>query len=342
VAEEPLPAGSPAAPAPEAITPVATPGVVEPSPPSRHTAGNTHCLNCGTKLAGPYCHACGQHDFDVHRSFGHALMDALENLFHFEGKFFRNVVTLLFRPGRLSVDFNAGRRASQMPPFRLYLFVSLAFFGLTFLDRNTAGAFKLGPQRGAPAQITVDGRPATIAEALSGQPGEPPAAQAPDPAPPPAAVQSDWQRRLEERSRRALDPAVQREMTVTFLHSLPKLLLFCLPLFALWTRLLWRKSGQAYLQHLVVALHFHTFIFLWVLCRDGWTFLAGFAGSGLARGLGLVCNLWLILYPVLMLRRIFAQGWLLSFAKAFVLFIAYTFTLATGFLIAGFVIIFLL
>jgi hypothetical protein len=101
-----------------------------------HGPFHEHCENCGTKLAGPFCHRCGQHDFEFHRSFWHVFLEALENLFHFEGKFFRNIVTLLFQPGRLTADFNAGKRAAQMPPFRLYVFVSFIFFLLIFLGAD--------------------------------------------------------------------------------------------------------------------------------------------------------------------------------------------------------------
>lgn len=50
-----------------------------------------------------------------------------------------------------------------------------------------------------------------------------------------------------------------------FVIALPKLILLCLPLFALYTRFLFRKTKQVYLQHLVLALHFHTFIYLWLM-----------------------------------------------------------------------------
>ncbi|MFN0067641.1 MAG: hypothetical protein ACKVYV_08400, partial [Limisphaerales bacterium] len=109
---------------------------------------------------------------------------------------------------------------------------------------------------------------------------------------------------------------------------------------AFLTHLFWRKSDQVYLQHLVIALHFHTFIFLWVLCRDGWAFLAGLPGLGLQRWVVLACNLWLILYPLVMLRRVFAQGWWLTLLKFFGLALAYVFALAIGFLIVGFLVVF--
>jgi len=95
------------------------------------------CQNCGALLAGPYCSNCGQHDVDYHRSFHHLFHDILENLFHFEGKFFVTVAWLLAKPGRLTREFVAGRRQSQLNPLRLYLFVSVLFFlGLSLLNHG--------------------------------------------------------------------------------------------------------------------------------------------------------------------------------------------------------------
>lgn len=86
------------------------------------------CQNCRHVLRGPYCATCGQHDIDYHRSFWHLTHDLLENLFHFEGKFFTSVAWLLAKPGRLTVEFNAGRRQSQLNPLRFYIFVTVLFF----------------------------------------------------------------------------------------------------------------------------------------------------------------------------------------------------------------------
>jgi hypothetical protein len=86
------------------------------------------CLNCRAALRGPYCAQCGQHDVDYHRSFHHLTHDLLENLFHFEGKFFTSVAWLLAKPGKLTADFNAGQRQSQLNPLRFYIFVTVLFF----------------------------------------------------------------------------------------------------------------------------------------------------------------------------------------------------------------------
>ncbi len=350
---------------------------------SHHGPFHSHCENCHEKLAGPYCHRCGQHDFEFHRSFWHVFLEALENLFHFEGKFFRNIVTLLFQPGRLSADFNAGKRASQMPPFRLYVFVSFVFFLLVFLDGSRRGtttarasegdtvvAANVGeawrefarsmdsedwndPAKvnqavrqlaekttGAPPISSTDG-----AEPADGLPVDPSLSPVAEPviatAPAPASPEDDGLiHYLKQQARRLDDPAHRQRLGNSIKSHLPHMLMVCLPFLALYTRVLFRKSGQVYLQHLVVAVHFHTFIYLWVLFARGWVALTALPGWGLEGPVGFLCNAWLGLYPLLMLRRLFANSWGKTFVKTCVVAGLYTMTLGLGFIAMAAIIFF--
>ena len=333
-------------------------------PRGPHQPIHPHCENCGTPLHGPFCHQCGQHDFEFHRSFRHVLLDALENFFHFDAKLFQNFITLLFQPGKLSADFNAGKRASQMPPFRLYLFVSVLFFFLVLIGENRPNTFaQSDAPRGAGLTPLVDGKPATVQQALAAAQQNAAAnpnatrkaeilravaeeirtdAKAKKAAAKPPGPKTDFEKWIEHQAGRATDPAGQRAMVDTFLHSLPKMLLVCLPFFALYTRFLFRKSGLVYLQHLVIALHFHTFIYLWVMCRDGWVFLAGLPDVGLRGWVLFGCNLWLGLYPLVMLRRLFANSWKLTVFKTGVLALTYFFTLGGALVLTALIILALL
>ncbi len=343
--------------------------------PGHGTPIHTHCENCDTALNGPYCHRCGQHDFDFQRSFGHMFLDALENFFHFDTKLFRNVVTLLFYPGRLTAEFNAGKRAAQMPPLRLYIFVSLVFFLLVFANKKFPDAWVLDEGDLKPRIVSkVDGQPAAPADALlaaaqnltDGSTGEGKRdakelrdlvaglkeAKARAVAAKKAAGKKPLQldgsensailRWIEEQGRSMAEPAHRKEVIEAFFHSLPKMLLFCLPFFALYTRVLFRQSGQVYLQHLVVALHFHTFVFLWLMFRDGWVFLAGLLGPGLAGWLRFACNVWLYIYPVVMLRRLFANSWKRTIFKSLVLAFVYEVTLGLGFVVTALIVFLML
>jgi len=315
-----------------------------------HGPTHTHCENCGAELQGPFCHKCGQHDFEFHRSFGHVFMEALENFFHFDAKFFRNIVTLLFRPGVLTAEFNAGKRASQMPPFRLYLFVSVLFFFLSFVGRSSSSL--LDEERAKAGHATQDAITSSREQAPNERPAgstererqHAPAQRAHDSASPHAAPQSAtmpgsfnirlseandtaFERYLTERGQHAL--AHPEELKESFIHALPKMLLVCLPLFALFTRVLFRKSGQVYLQHLVLALHFHTFIYLFLLVRSGWVWLGSFAYVG-----GLIsfaAGVWLAAYPFLMFRRLFGTSWWGTIWRTLLLTASYWFLLCLAF-----------
>ena len=84
--------------------------------------GHTHeknCLNCGTQLTGPYCSACGQ-KAHVHRSVRGFLQDFVQGLFNFEGKIWRTLPMLAWRPGEMTRRYIAGERARFISPVALY------------------------------------------------------------------------------------------------------------------------------------------------------------------------------------------------------------------------------
>jgi hypothetical protein len=129
----------------EAVTGGLLARAVEPSAGEPGADGRTHetnCLNCGTLLSGPYCHACGQKSH-VRRSLRGFVLDMVQGLFNFEGKIWRTLPLLVWRPGALTRRYINGERASFVSPVALYLFtVFLMFAVLNFtgaLDAGTPG-----------------------------------------------------------------------------------------------------------------------------------------------------------------------------------------------------------
>lgn len=98
--------------------------------------GHTHeryCLNCGTELSGPFCHACGQHAH-VHRTLRAFFHDFLHGVLHFEGKIWRTLPMLAWKPGELTRRYIEGQRARFVSPIALFLFcvfLTFAVMGLT-------------------------------------------------------------------------------------------------------------------------------------------------------------------------------------------------------------------
>jgi len=87
------------------------------------------CLNCATPLMGDYCHACGQRGH-VHRSLGAFGHDLMHGVFHFEGKIWRTLPMLAWRPGELTRRYIDGQRASFVSPIALFLFCVFLMFAV--------------------------------------------------------------------------------------------------------------------------------------------------------------------------------------------------------------------
>ncbi|MCO4811052.1 MAG: DUF3667 domain-containing protein [Gammaproteobacteria bacterium] len=93
-----------------------------------------NCLNCGTELSGQYCGTCGQRARGRLISLWELLQDAFGDLFEVDSRLWRTLIPLLIRPGKLTLDYLEGRRARYMPPFRMYLVLSVIFFVVAFFD----------------------------------------------------------------------------------------------------------------------------------------------------------------------------------------------------------------
>ena len=101
--------------------------------PHAGAAGESHaagiCLNCGTALKGPFCHACGQPEH-IHRSLGAIWHDLAHGVFHFEGKIWRTLPMLAWRPGDLTRRYIHGERARFISPLALFLFSIFLMFAV--------------------------------------------------------------------------------------------------------------------------------------------------------------------------------------------------------------------
>lgn len=85
------------------------------------------CKNCGTPLEGWYCYSCGQNADTHHRSILHLIWEAIEGMFHLDGRLANTLPLLFFRPGKLAKDYMEGRIVRHVPPFRTFLVALLLF-----------------------------------------------------------------------------------------------------------------------------------------------------------------------------------------------------------------------
>ncbi len=87
------------------------------------------CLNCGTRRIGPHCHHCGQGGH-IHRSIGAIWHEILHGVVHFEGKLWRTLPLLAFRPGELTRRYIDGERARFVSPMAMFLFSVFTLFAV--------------------------------------------------------------------------------------------------------------------------------------------------------------------------------------------------------------------
>jgi hypothetical protein len=90
------------------------------------------CLNCGTALVGSHCHQCGQ-AAHLHCTLGGFLHDLAHGVLHLDGKAWRTLPMLAFRPGRLTRDYIDGHRARYVSPMALFLFSVFMIFAVSSL-----------------------------------------------------------------------------------------------------------------------------------------------------------------------------------------------------------------
>ena len=278
------------------------------------------CRNCDTPLTGPYCAQCGQHAHESARSLHAVLHDAWHSLTHLDGKFWSTLGPLVARPGLLTVEYFADHRARYAPPFRLYLVVSLLFFGINSLASNFNVSTDVTTSAG-----TEHVRVESVNEGAR------------DLLPDFATLQSDCKRwintgytRFDTRLRtlcihQAADGG--QGMLHEFAKLLPKMMFVFLPLMAAAMVPLYRSQHRFYVEHLVFLLHAQSAVFLALLVEA----LAGMASAPLPAGVVLVVMpvvgtalpVYCAWYIFTALRRFYGQRPGLTFAKCVAVCLVY-------------------
>jgi Protein of unknown function (DUF3667) len=243
---------SPSPPALSAV-PAAT-ASAPPAPVSRPV----RCENCGTVVTERYCGHCGQRLEPPVHSLKHFLQVAAEDLTHADSRLWRTLAALLFKPGQLTREFLAGHRARYLPPLRLYLVLSVVFFLLAGLRSPAPEVVRVGGD--SPGQVGVKvydvnapDRPGEthqqrIERECSGWEYHGPWHAKLAPALPRIC------RRIEEDRGRSLQEA--------FLHNVPRAMFVFLPLLAGVMMLMYWRPRHYYVEHLLLFVHNHAFVFL--------------------------------------------------------------------------------
>ncbi len=101
-------------------------------------ASQTKCLNCHAELseAARYCHQCGQKNFDGRISLKEFINHFFENVFNLDSRIFQTITKLCI-PGKLTIEYFKGKHRTYYHPIRLYLVMSLIFFAILSLKKDS-------------------------------------------------------------------------------------------------------------------------------------------------------------------------------------------------------------
>ncbi|HSN34120.1 MAG TPA: DUF3667 domain-containing protein [Ideonella sp.] len=252
-----------------------------------------HCLNCGTAVATRFCPECGQENTSYRVSLGRLVGDLVEEVFQLESRLWRTLWTLVRHPGRLTVEYNAGRRVRYTTPLRLYLVCSVVYFfvgGVMPHARVAEIKFQAGDD-------------ADLARAES-------------------KVGSPLGRRVLERMRLLQrDPAAtSRHIQEALSEYAPKIAAVLVPLLAFMTWLCFRRPKLFFVEHLVFALHAHATAFLLLLPGE-------LVAPSLLVSLGVVATMVLMFVAM---RRTFGQSRWATLWKSALIALVYSIFLGLG------------
>jgi hypothetical protein len=275
------------------------------------------CTNCGAIAPRNYCPECGQRvEAHIHSLWGF-VSEATEALTHADSRLWRTLLALLLHPGFLTREFLAGRRARYLPPFRLYFVLSVALFLIASASAVDDLRILAPPSPQARAALRDAGVEGIADNAQAA--GAPRGCTSLHYSGP----RRDW---IEPRLQLAC-AKMQRDsghaLGQAFVHNIPRAMFIFLPLLAAFMKLLYWRPRRYYVEHLLFLVHNHAFVFLvlsLLLLATAPALLRPFAGW---IWIDAALVLYLPLYLLRAMHRVYGQGYLLTFVKFAALGCAY-------------------
>lgn len=133
---------------------------------------------------------------------------------------------------------------------------------------------------------------------------------------------------LEEKAQKAFTSDA-RPLVQESISKLPQLMFILLPLFAVILKLFYLFSKRLYMEHLTVALHSHSFIFIIFLIINLLSSLQRYLAPDMPSfaehidDFSLILLVWLPCYLFMMQKRVYQQGYFFTFVKFIFIAIIY-------------------
>ncbi len=256
-----------------------------------------NCLNCGNIVEDRYCSHCGQENLQIQDSFFHLLIDYIKDIFHYDGRFWHTLKSLILKPGLVAKEYMEGKRGRNLEPLRFYLFSSSLFFLLLFYFINASKLntgpepqlnykkrlynldqekkFRMGSDDTTYVNLlrnslkvkmdTLGGTSTGNDSGLSLDLSLPESADSAD-----AGWFEKWyNERAKERSKELTnrhegdEVSATSEILMDAFHKLPQLLFFSMPFFAFFLKILYiRRAKRSYAAHFIFSIYHYSFLFI--------------------------------------------------------------------------------
>ena len=101
----------------------------------------------------------------------------------------------------------------------------------------------------------------------------------------------------------------------TLRSNIPGMMLCCIPLFALVLKILYIRQGRYYVEHLVYALHIHTFFYVAIIILSLAVMAANRTVPVLSGWITAIFTIALVVQVFLSIRRVYGQNWFMTLLK---------------------------
>lgn len=280
------------------------------------------CDHCYTTLHGDFCHRCGQEKKSYIRNVTGVVTEFFGEFSNWDTRLWRTLLPLWFRPGYLSRRYVQGHRVPYVPPLRLYLFTSIiAFLILAKLVPDpAAGSNEEVKNVKVIYAETTESEPQNKMELFTNSETE----MAEDIPLTQRDVKGNHQYTLDmpflsdaaqHRVNQRFTAFIENpKLAVNKFFSLaPQMMLLLLPLFALLLKVMYIRSDRFYMEHLILALHSHSFILqvgvFYLLLGALQSSISWFWLASLVGWIETAFLYWIPVYLFLCQKFYYQQGW---------------------------------
>lgn len=288
-------------------------------------AAEGDCLNCGTPLTGNYCIECGQAAQLKPLSVWSLFRELVEDIWDVDSKAWRSLIPLMLRPGYLTNQYLAGRRARYVAPLRLYLTASVLFFIIAAFTNNSIRVSWGGVDiEGETIEATGDPDAASVV--IEGEEGCETIL---------ADNQAEWVEKWRDRAVEACEKVIAdsgQSLERAAVDNIPIMMVIFIPVLALAMKLLYPFSKRYYVEHLIFYLHYHAsgfFLGILIILVYEIGAAAGWTQEGW-RAVAMPASTWLVIYLLIAMKKVYRQGYFATFFKFCLLFLVYVVGLAVS------------